>query len=374
MRLFRWILLTFVLLMSATIVSGWSAFGAYRFGPGIGTSPSSLLRAERMAASPQMRDGRFVNEEAMRNDYGLMLRGLFNRSTRSVPDAPLPVVTDAAASAPADAQQFEVTWYGHSSLRVRVAGLQILIDPMWGQRPSPLSFVGPSRWYAPPASLDALGSVDVVLISHDHYDHLDHPTITALLGNPANRHTRFLVPLGVGAHLEHWGVAPERIVELDWWESQVVGGVTFTATPARHASGRSLLDRDATLWAGWALSTATQRVYYSGDTGMMPAFEAIGERLGPFDLTLMQVGAYDPAWPDWHLTPEEAVAAHRALRGTTLLPVHWGLFNLAYHAWDDPIARLTQAAAAHDLLVATPRPGEAVVVGAAVPDARWWGR
>lgn len=373
MRLFRWILLTFVLLMSATIVSGWSAFGAYRFGPGIGTSPSSLLRAERMAASPQMRDGRFVNEEAMRNDYGLMLRGLFNRSTRSVPDAPLPVVTDAAASAP-DAQQFEVTWYGHSSLRVRVAGLQILIDPMWGQRPSPLSFVGPSRWYDPPASLDALGSVDVVLISHDHYDHLDHPTITALLGNPANRHTRFLVPLGVGAHLEHWGVAPERIVELDWWESQVVGGVTFTATPARHASGRSLLDRDATLWAGWALRTATQRVYYSGDTGMMPAFEAIGEKLGPFDLTLMQVGAYDPAWPDWHLTPEQAVAAHRALRGTTLLPVHWGLFNLAYHAWDDPIARLTQAAEAQQLTLATPRPGEAVVVGGATPDVRWWRR
>ncbi|MBL0889742.1 MAG: MBL fold metallo-hydrolase [Gemmatimonadaceae bacterium] len=359
--------------MSATIVSGWSAFGAYRFGPGIGTSPSSLLRAERMAASPQMRDGRFVNEEAMRNDYGLMLRGLFNRSARSVPDAPLPVVTDAAASAP-DAQQFEVTWYGHSSLRVRVAGLQILIDPMWGQRPSPLSFVGPSRWYDPPASLDALGSVDVVLISHDHYDHLDQPTIAALLGNPANRHTRFLVPLGVGAHLEHWGVAPDRIVELDWWESQAVGGVTFTATPARHASGRSLLDRDATLWAGWALSTATQRVYYSGDTGMMPAFEAIGEKLGPFDLTLMQVGAYDPAWPDWHLTPEQAVAAHRALRGTTLLPVHWGLFNLAYHAWDDPIARLTQAAEAQQLTLATPRPGEAVVVGGATHDVRWWRR
>jgi len=364
--------------MSATLASGWSAFGAHRFGPRIGTSPSGLLRAERVAASPQMRDGRFVNVEAMTNDYGLMLRGLFNRSARSVPEVPLPVVTgpDAALadSQFVDSQRFEVTWYGHSSLRVRVAGMQILVDPMWSQRPSPVSFVGPSRWYAPPVSLDDLGQVDVVLISHDHYDHLDQPTIAAIARGGSNRHTRFVVPLGVGAHLEHWGVAPDRITELDWWESQHIGGVTFTATPARHASGRSLLDRDATLWAGWVMSSASQRVYYSGDTGMMPSFAEIGERLGPFDLTLMQIGAYDPAWPDWHLTPEEAVAAHRALRGGALLPVHWGLFNLAYHAWDDPIARLTQAAAAHDLLVATPRPGEAMVVGWAVPETRWWRR
>ncbi|MBL0938963.1 MAG: MBL fold metallo-hydrolase [Gemmatimonadaceae bacterium] len=356
--------------MSTAIISGWSAFGAHRFGPRIGSSPSAMLRASRIAASPQARDGRFVNADPMHDDYAGMVKGLFRRSARMVPNYALPVVS--ATDVTSDSTHARLTWYGHSSMRLEIDGLQVLIDPMWSAKPSPISWLGPERWYAPPVAIESLGAVDVVLISHDHYDHLDQPSIVAIANQPANARTRFLVPLGVGAHLEHWGIAPERITELDWWESQSVGRVTFTATPARHASGRTLLDRDATLWAGWAVTSSTQRIYYSGDTGMMPAFRDIGERLGPFDVTLMQVGAFDPAWPDWHLTPEQAVEAHALLRGNALLPVHWGLFNLAYHAWDAPIARLTAAAATHQVALTTPKPGEAVTIGQPNTTSAWW--
>jgi L-ascorbate metabolism protein UlaG (beta-lactamase superfamily) len=208
-----------------------------------------------------------------------------------------------------------------------------------------------------------------VLISHDHYDHLDRSTIAAM----AHWATRFVVPLGVGAHLARWGVARARITELDWWERADVGGVEVVATPARHASGRALHDRDRTLWAGFALRGPRHRAFYSGDSGVMDdVFHEIGARLGPFDLTMVQIGAYGDAWPDWHLGPEDAVRVHQAVGGRVLLPVHWGLFTLAYHAWSEPIERAVVAAAEARVRIATPRPGESVEpaqVGA--PDA-WW--
>lgn len=360
-----------VVFVSTAIASGWSAFGANRFGPTTGTAASSVQRAARRAQSPQYRNGKFVNSAPLVDDMIGGVRGLFSRSATSSPTGSLPVNT-IVPGAPDNAQQFRVTWYGHSSVRVEVEGLRVLLDPMWSARPSPFTWIGPERWYAPPATLPSMQPVDVVLISHDHYDHLDQRTLVEIAANPANRHTRFLVPLGVGAHLEHWGIAAERITELDWWEQVRIGDATFTCTPARHASGRTLFDRDATLWAGWAIAATAQRLYYSGDTGMMPAFREIGEKLGPFDVTLMQIGAYGDAWPDWHLTPEEAITAHAMLRGRTLLPVHWGLFNLAYHSWRDPIDRLMTAGAAQQITIATPRPGEAVTIGSALPLEPWW--
>jgi len=384
--------------MSTATLSPCDAIGAHRFGPRIGSSPSAQLRAARIASSPQTRDGRFVNVEPMVVKIGATVQGLFTRSRRAVPTYPLPVYsTDATAVASFDTAREaaaatltsgwstrapRVTWFGHSSMRLEIGGLDVLIDPVWGERASPVGWAGPRRWYAPPVALEQLPLPDVVVISHDHYDHLDQGTIVALATrhalaraqDPARRALRFLVPLGVGAHLEHWGIPSDQITECDWWESQQIGGVTFTCAPARHASGRSLLDRDATLWASWAIFTTAHRVFYSGDSGMTSLFHDIGERLGPFDLTLMQIGAYDRGWPDWHLAPEQAVMAQRALRGAALLPVHWGLFNLAYHAWDDPIERLqtAHAAARFAAPLLTPRPGEPFALDSSLPTTAWW--
>jgi L-ascorbate metabolism protein UlaG (beta-lactamase superfamily) len=374
--------------MSTATLSPCDAVGAHRLGPRIGTTPSAQLRAARIASSPQSRDGRFLNTEPMVIKVGAMLQGLLTRSRQSVPSHVLPVVRPAEPLLADQSRAPRVTWFGHSSMRLEIGGLDVLIDPVWGERASPVSWAGPRRWYAPPITLDDLPLPDVVVISHDHYDHLDQRTIVALAARHAmqraanhaahrgSRALRFLVPLGVGAHLEHWGIAPEQITECDWWESQQIGGVTFTCAPARHASGRSLLDRDATLWASWAITTVAHRVFYSGDSGMTSMFHDIGERLGPFDLTLMQIGAYDRGWPDWHLAPEQAVTAQEALRGSAMLPVHWGLFNLAYHAWDDPIERLLAAHAGSRVMreypLLTPRPGETIGIDETRTTRAWW--
>ena len=238
---------------------------------------------------------------------------------------------------------------------------------MWGERTSPFSFAGPKRWYAPPIALSELPPIDVVLISHDHYDHLDAPTIEQM----RDWNTRFVVPLGVGAHLEYWGVPAERITELDWGDHLTVDELTVHCTEARHASGRHLLDQNATLWAGYALVGPSHRVFFSGDTGMFPELSDIGERFGPFDVTMVEVGAYNRAWPDWHMGPEQAVTAHRMLRGKAFLPIHWGLFDLALHGWTEPIERTMAAAQAQGVRVLSPRPGESVEPST-TKTTRWW--
>ncbi|MEM6645445.1 MAG: MBL fold metallo-hydrolase, partial [Bacteroidota bacterium] len=223
------------------------------------------------------------------------------------------------------------------------------------------------RFFDPPLPLEALPPVDAVLISHDHYDHLDLPTIQAL----ADRVPHFLVPLGIGSHLEYWGIAADRIVELDWWDETEVGGVRLVSTPARHFSGRSLTDADATLWTGWAMLGSEQRVFYSGDTSLTPSFAEVGERFGPFDVTIIETGAYNPAWRDVHLGPEQAVAVHQMVRGNVMLPVHWCTFNLAMHGWTEPAERVRIAAEPLGIAVAFPRPGESITA-TSYPTEAWW--
>jgi L-ascorbate metabolism protein UlaG (beta-lactamase superfamily) len=239
---------------------------------------------------------------------------------------------------------------------VEIDGARVLTDPVWTERVSPVDGVGPTRWYKPLVALDALPKPDAILISHDHYDHLDFPTIRAMKDWPV----KFLVPLGVGAHLEYWGVPADKIVEMDWWEHTRIGPLEITCTPARHASGRAPWDQNATLWAGWAIASDKHRVYYSGDTGLFPGMKDIGERLGPFDLTMIETGQYDKAWPDWHIGPEQAVTAHRLVRGRAMLPVHWALLALAYHAWTEPIERVVRAAKKANVTLFTPPPGHSI--------------
>ena len=206
-----------------------------------------------------------------------------------------------------------------------------------------------------------------MLISHDHYDHLDRESILAL----KNRVARFIMPLGVGSHLEYWGIDASQITELDWWEETTLVGVTVTATPARHASGRHAFDVNRTLWAGFSVRGGVHNVYYSGDSGLFPGFKDIGERLGPFDLAMIEVGAYNRNWPDWHMGPEQAVIANQWVNARRLLPVHWGLFNLSLHNWTEPMERVLTASAEHNLTVLTPTPGQPFEPGV-TPLAPWW--
>lgn len=301
------------------------------------------------------------------NFWGVLSRG--PRGVKSEPDLPLPVVerTRQDFADPPDSG-LRATWLGHSSVVLEIDGKTILTDPHWGPRSSPFVRIGPKRWYAPPLPLDQVPTLDAVLISHDHYDHLDHTTIKRI----AHWDTRFIVPLGVGGHLQKWGVPAERITEVDWWDEIDLGGLRVACVPARHASGRRLVTRDRTLWAGYAIMGDEHRVYFSGDTGLFAELETIGRRFGPFDLTMIEVGQYNAAWPDWHLGPEQAVLAHLMVRGRALLPVHWGLFRLAPHGWTEPIERVHVKAKSFGVSVATPQPGQSVEPQTLGTTQRWW--
>jgi L-ascorbate metabolism protein UlaG (beta-lactamase superfamily) len=250
-----------------------------------------------------------------------------------------------------------------------IDGRIVLTDPVWSDRCSPSTLVGPKRFHAPPIPLEELPQVDLVVISHDHYDHLDMPTIQFL----SARGTHFAVPVGVGAHLERWGVPVAQIHELDWSDSFRLHDITVIATPARHYSGRSPLHGNETLWSSWVIRGPRHRVFFSGDSGYSTSFSDIGTHHGPFDLTLMKIGASDPTWSEIHMTPEEAVQAHRDLRGLVMLPVHWCTFNLAFHGWSVPADRAISAAAKNGVQIVIPEPGEFVEPAASRPNQRaWW--
>jgi L-ascorbate metabolism protein UlaG (beta-lactamase superfamily) len=252
---------------------------------------------------------------------------------------------------------------------VEIDGARVLLDPVWSDRCSPSRLAGPHRLHDVPLALSDLYPVDAVVISHDHYDHLDMKTIDALV---RDTDAPFLVPLGVGAHLERWKVPAGRIIELDWDESARVGALTLTVTPAQHFSGRRIAKRNYTLWGSWVIAGPARKVFYSGDTGYFDGFARIGEAYGPFDATLVQVGAYDTAWPDIHMTPEEGVAAHLDVRGGVLIPVHWATFVLAFHPWAEPADRVWQEAKARGVSLAVPRPGQRIDIDDPPQVDGWW--
>ncbi len=305
--------------------------------------------------------GKFVNlvptNMLAPGSFFAMLRHQFFGTEQRVPQRQIPVVTRSSSDyerGPASA--LRATWIGHASTLVEIDGRRVLTDPIWSERCSPSTWVGPKRFHPPPLSLGELPTIDIAVISHDHFDHLDMATVEAL----AARGTRFVVPLGVGSHLEVWGVSAAQIIELDWNETAEVAGLKVTATPARHYSGRNPLYRDNTLWASWVVKGSVHRFFFSGDSGYFGGFKDIGAQHGPFDLTLIKIGACDVTWPDIHMTPEEAVQTNSDVRGKLLLPVHWGTFNLAFHAWNEPADRVLAAARSTGTALVVPRPGELV--------------
>src|SRR5690242_20642873 len=320
---------------------GW----VFRASRGLPTALGASQRQLRpvVAGSPHFSHGKFHNTlptPALKpaNATDGLLRQWHEQRHNGLPAGPVPLVRDTTF--PAAAGELAVTWFGHASALLEVDGQRVLVDPVWGERVSPSPTVGPTRLHPAPIALADLPPVDAVLISHDHYDHLDLPTVRFLLDHSQ---ATFVVPLGIGEHLRTWGVPDRRIVELDWDESATVGELTLTCTEARHFSGR-FFARDTTLWASWVVAGPRHKVFFGGDTGYTPAFAGIGARLGPFVLTLMPIGAYNEAWKAIHMDPEEAVLAHGDLGGRVLLPVHWATFNLAFHRWAEPVQRLLVAA------------------------------
>jgi L-ascorbate metabolism protein UlaG (beta-lactamase superfamily) len=298
-------------------------------------------------------------------------RILFSGAARTPSRPPGPFHTDRRIYDTSPASGLRITWFGHASSLIEIDGVTLLIDPVWDERAAPTQWAGPKRFFPPPLSLDELPPIDAVIISHDHYDHLGAGTIERLAGMESLQGARWITTLGVGVILSSLGVDQGRVTELDWTEQVQIGALMITALPTRHFSGRSLFNRFHTLWASFALIGPKHRVYYGADSGEWHGFREIGERFGPFDLTMLEIGASNPLWPDIHMGPEGAVRSFRALGSSGLfMPIHWGLFDLALHSWQQPIERIV---AVEGLKVWSPTPGvpTEVVRGEEVR-SDWW--
>jgi L-ascorbate metabolism protein UlaG (beta-lactamase superfamily) len=341
----------------------------------LGRKPEGA-RLERIRASPLWTGERFQNRHpiipGLRDPNAPMptLAQFLCGGERRVPRGPLPSTDPLDAWVRPPDSGLRATWLGHSTVLIEIGGFRVLTDPVWGRRASPSQLAGPKRFQPVPVPLRAMPPVDLVVVSHDHYDHLDYPTVREL----ARRDVPFVTSLGVGAHLEAWGVRHERIVELDWWDSHESPdtGLTVTAAPSQHFSGRGLKDRNTTLWSSFVIRSECHAVFFSGDTGLTTEYRTIGERLGPFDLVMLEVGAWLPAWGDIHLGPENALTALTLLGGGAFLPVHWGTFALAMHAWDQPAEALLELAPKAGARLMMPRLGEPAEPAHADIVKPWW--
>ncbi len=328
--------------------------------------------ADSPSLSPQFRDGKFHNATPVPQisvwQYAkLFVQFMQPKKAKTVPSGTIPVqvLTRAQLLAAPNNTLFRL---GHSTLLLKIHNEFFLTDPVFSERASPVQWAGPARFHRPPISIDELPPIKAVILSHDHYDHLDHASILAL----AAKTELFITPLGVGERLIDWGVGAAKVRQLDWWESTDVRGVRLVAAPARHFSGRSLSDGNTTLWASWVIQHDDLNIFFSGDTGYFDGFKTIGEKYGPFDVAMLETGAYDKQWPDIHMQPEETLQAFRDVKARWLMPVHNGTFDLSLHAWHEPFDRIAALAAAGKVPLATTEMGQALDLKNPAPGKAWW--
>jgi L-ascorbate metabolism protein UlaG (beta-lactamase superfamily) len=324
--------------------------------------------------SPNCKNGVFINPVHTdiytgSNLWDVTWRWITKRNRVLEPTQTLKFKSDATFHSPLSDNGLRIVWIGHSTLLIEIDGKRFLTDPVWSKRATPVRPFGPVRFFDPPIALEDIPKIDGIIISHDHFDHLDCATIQKL----GKTGVTFYAPLGVGQHLEAWGISNDRIKEMDWWDKAFVGkGHSLVATPARHFSGRSLFRRNRTLWCSWVIKGSTHRVFFGGDGGMWPGFKAIGDKYGPFDISFVQIGAYNSDWKNIHMFPEEAVQAHLDLKGNVLVPIHWGTFNLAFHTWTEPVERLLTSAKENNIRLSLPEPGQSIKFPETSINSYWW--
>lgn len=371
-RLRRWlprVALFFVILGGGLFAALWMTSAHLA---AFGGDPSPETRA-RMIASERYKDGHFSNVEPRpKRDFptaSILWEFMFSKEMRA-PICPLPMATGTdKILQQAPASGLRITWLGHSTTLIELDGVRVLTDPIWSERASPSTLAGPRRFHPPPLALEALPPLDAVVVSHDHFDHLDMATVKRLAARGAVLH----VPLGIGAHLARWGVPAAQISEHDWWQDAALpSGVRIVSTPGRHFSGRSLRDRDRTLWTSWTIVGPHHRVFFSGDTGPTEIYKTIADRFGPFDVSLLEIGQFHESWGDIHLGPIGALDAHARLRAKKLFPIHWSTFVLGLHVWSEPAERLRNEAEHRGVSVVTPRLGQPIEPTTDAPTEAWW--
>ena len=298
---------------------------------------------------------------------GIFWRMIFQKPASTRPAGVIPVkpLTREQLDEAAD---FSVYRLGHSTLLLKLKGKYWLTDPVYAERASPFQWAGPKRFHAPPISLDELPPLEAVILSHNHYDHLDQKTVLQL----AAKTQQFLAPLGVGDLLVKWGVPASKVQQLDWWQGTQLAGIRFIATPSQHFSGRGLFDHNQTLWASWVMIIDDVRIFFSGDSGYFDGFKEIGRRYGPFDMAFLETGAYDKRWEYVHMLPEQTTQAFRDLNAKWLFPIHNGTFDLAMHPWADPFEQITRLAGEQGIALTTPVMGEHLELLAPHTGSTWW--
>lgn len=330
------------------------------------------VKMEKIQKSPQFNDGKFKNKKEwiqppITKTISVMWKFLTGGSNRT-PDFDLPrQKADLAKFNGRMKNQLTSIWLGHSTLLINIDGFKIITDPVFEKS---VSFFGPTRFNGEtPVDIEQIKDIDVIIISHNHYDHLNKFSVQKL----NSKTKKFIVPLAVGAELEGWGVPREKITELDWWdEIKINYDLTITATPSQHFSGRSITDRDVTLWASFVVKAPNHKIFFSGDSGYFEGFKEIGNKFGPFDMTFLECGAYNENWHHIHMFPEETVMAHLDLKGKVLHPIHWGTFNLSIHPWYEPMMRLNIAAMKSNVITSTPVVGGSTTYGNGVISEKWW--
>lgn len=342
--------------------------------PEFGGTPSEANKT-RFEQLDYFSEGKFSNliPTKMDMDFGkviTMLPELLKNDPARIPSFDLPIVSRDSLELVEDSLPTRLVWFGHSAFLLQIDGKNILIDPMLGEVPAPNPLLGKKRFFKDlPIEIEKLPQIDLIIISHDHYDHLDYGSIQKLKGKTK----QFYVPLGVGAHFERWGVSPDVIHEMKWWEEAEVAGLSLVFTPSRHFSGRGPNNRFSTLWGSWVIKGQEDNIYFSGDSGYGPHFKEIGEKYGPFDFAMMECGQYNENWKDIHMIPEETAIAGKELNAKVMMPIHWAAFTLAMHSWTDPVERVTIKAKEINQSLFVPKIGEFIVLKDSLwTTEEWW--